>query len=582
MTTTLSSPTPNMKSAAIDEVISDSYPAGPHRHRVWLWLVVVAVLVSAVAAAAWAINNWRDNAAEIAGVQRHLVAPRTFKVVLKEKGELKATKSTDIKSEVEGRSTIISLIEEGTPVEEGDLLVELASDQIEDRIRQEELKETNAITAFEAAKTELDIQRDRNASDIRKAELEIELKNLELEKYVKGEWEQAKKDAQIAIDEAEITLQREEEDFEAAKELIERGFITRTDYEHDEFSYTKAQWDLAKAKMAKEVLETYTHVAELRKRQSDLEEAVKECDRVKKNAAAEETKKIRAVEGKGKELALIQDQLAKLRTQKEKCRITAPTPGFVVYYSESWRWGSNDQIKEGAEVRERQILMQLPDTSSMMAVVRVHEAKTSKLRIGQSAVVEVEGVPDKRFTGTVTKIAAVADTQNRWLNPDLKEYETEITLDPFDVPLKPGGTAHLELLVDTVEDRLAVPVQSVYYKTGRRYVFRQNGRDTEYIEVQVGAIGNEWTEITGGLAEGDEILLAFSDEETRMIPDLPQPARRGMPPGGRPAVGEGRKAGVPEPKADSAGKSRPNGKRTISQRRPQSSRNASANTSKKP
>ena len=33
------------------------------------------------------------------------------------------------------------------------------------------------------------------------------------------------------------------------------------------------------------------------------------------------------------------------------------------------------------------------------------------------------------LTGSVTKIAAVADTQNRWLNPDLKEYETEITLD---------------------------------------------------------------------------------------------------------------------------------------------------------
>jgi multidrug efflux pump subunit AcrA (membrane-fusion protein) len=403
-----------------------------------------------------------------------------------------------------------------------------------------------------------------------------------LEKYLKGEWEQHKKDAEIAIEEAEITLQREKEDFEAAKELIELEYITRTDFEHDEFNFIKAKWDLAKARMAQQVLQTYTHVAELRKRQSDVEEAAKECDRVRKNAAAEETKKTRAVEGKEKELALTQDQLAKLRTQKENCRITAPTPGFVVYYSEHWRWGSNDQIKEGAEVRERQVLMQLPDISKMTAVVRVHEAKTSKLGIGQRAVVEVEGMPDKRFTGSVTKIAAIADTQNRWLNPDLKEYETEITLDPFDVTLKPGVTTHVELLVETVEDSLAVPIQSVYSKAGRRYVFRQNGRDLEYIEVQVGSISTEWAQISGGLADGDQILLAFSDAETRMIPDLPPLRRRGMPAGGRTVVGQGTGADPQQAKASPEGRRRPGGQGTASPRRSHASRGARANSAKKP
>ncbi|MCH7995762.1 MAG: hypothetical protein IIB57_15145, partial [Planctomycetes bacterium] len=121
-------------------------------------------------------------------MNQHLVGMRSFKVVLKEKGELKAAKSTDIKSRVEGRATIISLIDEGKAVQEGDLLVELASDQIDDRIQLDELKETNAITGYESAKTELDIQRDKNASDIRKGHLKIELKKLELDKYTKGDW----------------------------------------------------------------------------------------------------------------------------------------------------------------------------------------------------------------------------------------------------------------------------------------------------------------------------------------------------------------------------------------------------------
>ncbi len=494
--------------------------AAGRRRTIQLSLAVA--IVGLLAAAVWAMTSWKQSASQIANIDKFTVAPQTFTVALKEKGELKAAKSTDIKCEVEGKSTIITLIDEGTSVKEGDLLVELASDEIENRIRQEELKESNAITAFEAAKAELDIQRDKNASDIRKGELQIELKKLELDKYEKGDWEQKLKDAKIAIQQATISLTRREQDYKASKELIDKKYITPTEYEEDEFEFKKAQWDLEKANKALEVLETYTHVAESRQKNSDVEEAVKECERVKKNADAEEVKKVRTLEGKEKELALTQDQLAKFRMQKEKCKIYAPTQGFVVYYSEGggrWMMNSEGQIKKGAQVYEQQILMQLPDTSTMIAAVRVHEAKTDKLRLGQSATVTVEGIPGKRFSGSVTKIAALADSQSSWLNPDLKEYQTEITLDPTEETLKPGVTAQVEIMVETVEGKLAVPVQAIYTKGGQRYVFRAGGSPSSFAAVQIGAIGTEWAEIASGLSAGEKIRLAFSDDDKRAIPD---------------------------------------------------------------
>ncbi|MCH7838962.1 MAG: efflux RND transporter periplasmic adaptor subunit, partial [Planctomycetes bacterium] len=484
----------------------------------------LGVVVAAVGA--WGAVGWGTSGGPSTKIGEFIVTPRTFSVVLKEKGELKAANSVDIKCEVEGRSTIISIIEEGNAVKKGDLLVELASDQLDTRIRQEELKEATAFTAYEAAKTDLDIQRDKNASDIRKGELQVELKKLELEKYTQGEWDQKRRDAEIRIEEAQITLKRAKEDFEAAGELLKRKFITQTEFQNDEFAHSKAIWELEKARKAKDVLEHYTHVAELRQRESDYEEAIKELERDRKNAIAEETKKIRHLEGKKKELEINREQLAKSREQKENCRIIAPASGFVVYYSESWRWGNDNQIKEGASVFERQILLQLPDTSEMEVIARIHEAKMDKVSVGQAVVIEVEGIPDRQFTGKITKIAALADTQNRWLNPDLKEYETEITLDPTDVPLKPGVTAHAKILVEDVIDKLAVPVQAVYAKDGRRYVFRTNGSTTEPIEVQVGSVGSQWAEITAGISEGDRVLLAFSDEHTRLIPDAPPEARR--------------------------------------------------------
>ncbi len=504
-------------------------------------LLVAVPLVLILAGAAWATVGWRRAVRDVANTLTFTVAPRTFRVVLKEKGELKAAKATEIVCKVEGRSTIISLIPEGTAVKEGDLLVELASDQIEDRIQKEELQEANQIMTYESAATELEIQRDRNESDMRKAKLDIELKHLALEKYEKGDWVESIKDAQIAIDQGRINLKRRAEDFEASRKLWDRGFITKTEFDEEEFSHQRAKWDLEKALRAKEVLETYTHIADLRQRQSDLEEAKKEFDRVVKNAEAEELKKLRSVDTKRKELELIQAQLAKLRRQKENCRITAPNPGFVVYYSGGGGrhfMSSESQIREGATVHERQVMLTLPDTEKMLVIVRVHEAKTDKLRLGQRASVRVEAIPGHEFSGSVTKIAVVADTQNRWLNPDLKEYETEITLDPTDKPLKPGVTAYAEILVESVEEKLSVPVQTVYSKAGKRYVFQSDrGRVTPQ-PVQLGAIGTEWAEVVEGLSGGESILLAFSDDHKRLIPDAVVPGGRRGPENGRMGSGE--------------------------------------------
>ncbi len=528
-------------SAAMLPSPSTSWSRGKRRPA-WLLPVIGGVGITAILLLVWTVSGWARAVKASAEIANFVVASRDFNVVLREKGELKAAKSTDIINSVEGKSTIISLVAEGTSVKQGDLLVELASDEIDNRIRDEEMKEANAITAVEVSKTQLDVQRDKNLSDIRKANLEVELKTLGFDKYRDGDWGQTIKDANIAIDQAMILLERRRDDFASAEQLFAKKFITKTEHEEDKFNLQKAEWDLEKAKKAKEVLEQYTHRADLRQKESDVEEAQKELVRVGKNAEAEELQKLRSYEGKQKELELIQNQLAKFRGQREKCKVFAPTQGFVVYFGGEGGgrgfMGNNDgQIREGATVHERQVLMTLPDTSEMLVVVRVHEAKSSKLALGQRVSVTVEGVPGRALGGSVTKIAQLADTQNRWLNPDLKEYETEITLDTVDLPLKPGVTAVAEILVDTVEDKLAVPVQAIYARGGKRFVFRKQGGVVAPAEVKLGAIGAEYAEVKDGLAASENVLLAFSDEHKRLIGDVPAPERQG---GGPPGAGSRR------------------------------------------
>ncbi len=450
---------------------------------------------------------------------------RNFKVILQEKGELKASSSIDIKSEVSGRSTIISLVPEGSSIKKGDLLVELASDEIEERVQGEKILVAAAEATFESAERQLEILKGQNESNIRKGDLKLRLAKLELEKYELGEWPKQKQDAEFRIEAAGKTHERAKSDFEYSKTLYKKKFITRTDYDRDEFEEYTAQVELQKAIRDLEILEKYTHVKDLEQKTSDVSEAEKELGRVKQEADNKLSEKQVAVQARRDELALKQQRLDKLEDKMTKTKIFAPADGLVVYGGGGGRWmGRDDQIKEGAEVFERQTIMQLPDTSEMKVIVRIHEAQTDKIQLDQEAIIEVEGISDRKYTGRITKIAVLADSQNRWLNPELKEYETEITINESDPLLKPGVTARVEILVSELTNVVAVPVQSIYSKAHKSFVFVGDKDDAEPIEVKLGLASDEFVEIKSGLEPGQEVLLAVSDLMKTRLPEVEPPA----------------------------------------------------------
>ena len=80
-------------------------------------------------------------------------------------------------------------------------------------------------------------------------------------------------------------------------------------------------------------------------------------------------------------------------------------------------------------MRERQVLLTIPDTTVMAVRVQVHESFVKKVKPGQPARIRVDAYPNEQLTGEVYRIAVLPDAQNRWLNPDLKVYSTNIHID---------------------------------------------------------------------------------------------------------------------------------------------------------
>jgi HlyD family secretion protein len=176
-------------------------------------------------------------------------------------------------------------------------------------------------------------------------------------------------------------------------------------------------------------------------------------------------------------------------------------------------------LQEGIMVRQRQELIRLPDVSKMLAEVRIHESRVRQVRAGMTAYIRIENLPDRRFKGTVRKVALMPDSQMSWMNPDLKVFPTDILVEEELPELKPGVSARAEIIITNLSKVLSVPIQTVARFRGENVCFVKKGSTVSPVAVTTGWFNDRLIEITSGLKENDLVLLApMSDEPIEITP----------------------------------------------------------------
>ncbi len=473
-------------------------------------LALLALLVAiggvawvALGRAGWPRSNDRE-ALRGAPVQR---GPLKISVV--ERGELKAADSVSIKNEIEGQTTILYLIPEGTMVEEGTLLCELdATELIDDRFQQE-ISVRNAEAAHVKSRQNYEIQKSQNDSDIKKAEQELFFADTDLRKFREGERRAQEAEADEAIKLAEEEFTRAGEKLDWSQKLFEKGFLTNTELEADRLSLSRAEIQLEQARRNKDLLIRFQLPRDEADLAAKLEEARRELDRVKLQAEARIVDFEADMQTNEAKLRLEKEKLTKLETQIARAKIHAPRAGMVVYaQEEGGRYGSSQPIKEGTQVRERQEIITIPSAQGMIARVSLHESVLKQVQPGQPATIQVDALPGRQFHGRVRFVAVMADQNTFWANPNLRLYRTEVTLDDLSPEMRPGMSCAIEILVEEIADALFVPVQSVFRKGSGNVAFVDRQGSVEERPVKVGRYNDRWVQILEGLSENESVLLA--------------------------------------------------------------------------
>ncbi len=437
--------------------------------------------------------------------------PLTISVL--EAGMLKAKDPEIIRNSLEGRATVISIIPEGTRVTQGDLLVELdVSTLVDTRVDQVILMK-NAEAAWINARETLVITESQAASDVDLAKLKLEFAKQDLAKYTGkgGDYENA-----VAAAEGKIKLNAEEktkaEDYlDWSSRLFNEKYLSKTQLQADQLALQRADLNLTVAANDANLLKQYTYRRQVAQLTSDVNQAQAALERAQAKARANLAQAKADLAAKEQEHQRQKDKLTKIDDQITKGKIYAPTEGMVVYAtSGASGHGHNDRppLADGVEVWERQELIHLPRSTSTIAEVDVHEASLQKVHTGLPALVTVEALPGKKLMGTVSRIAPLPDPQSMWMNPDLKIYKTEITLDSNDPSLRSGMNCKAEIIVEQHNDTVYVPVETVLRVGGQPtvYVLKEDG-STEERKVEIGLDDNSLVRIASGLTEGEQVLL---------------------------------------------------------------------------
>ena len=438
----------------------------------------------------------------------------SFEIVTTATGELEARNQIEVRSGLETQTTIMEIVPEGRQVRKGDLLVRLNAEALLNQIVEEEDRVERAKADVIAAENALKIQINENDSRTRAGKLKVELAQLALDQWREGEVIRKKQQLALDIAQAQRQVNRLRDKFEKSEELLARGFISQDERDRDEIDKIDAEARLANAKLDEDVYLTYQYPRDQKTRESDLEEAKAELERIEAVNAINLAAKQANLDSALRQFRNRDQRLTRLREQYDAATIYAPTDGLVVYATSlernqrMWGGGGEGPLQIGRQVRPNELLIILPDTTQMVATVRVHEALAGRIRPGQPARVKVSAAGGQTFEGQIESIGVLAETGG-WRDPNRREYSVRVGLnvDNKAGELKPSMRAEAELTLGRVENALAVPVQAVFSDGPVRFVYVPRGSRYERVPVRVGRVSDTLAEITAGLTEGQAVLL---------------------------------------------------------------------------
>ncbi|RAM49925.1 MAG: efflux RND transporter periplasmic adaptor subunit [Hapalosiphonaceae cyanobacterium JJU2] len=299
-------------------------------------------------------------------------------------------------------------------------------------------------------------------ADLQQAQADLRLAQQNYQRY------QQIADSEIAQAQSQVDFAQEK--YDKDKQLADAGALPRRNALESQTQLAQAKAELTKAKSRRDVIQAEN---QLKRAQASVKLAKSNINRSNTNYQTRLS------------------QLGNRPNAKGLVTVTAPISGKVADREVTIGQTFNDA---GGK------LMTIVNDSRLFATANIYEKDLGKVRTGQRISLKVASIPERTFSGRISRIGAVVEGETR-----VVPVQAEIT--NTGGQLKPGMFAELEVLTDQASAAsLVIPTSAVVDANGKKTVYVQNGNAFQAAEVRLGQTSGDMVEVKSGLFEGDMIV----------------------------------------------------------------------------
>jgi len=205
----------------------------------------------------------------------------------------------------------------------------------------------------------------------------------------------------------------------------------------------------------------------------------------------------RSVDESAANLQVAQAKLSLARATAARLRIVAPFDGIAGIRNIS----VGDYLKDGADI------VNIEDMDAIFVDFRLPERFQTKIGRGQTALVDLDALPGRRYAAVVQAIDPLVDANGRSVG-------IRACIDNRQLQLRPGMFARITAVFGERDNARVIPEEAIVPQGGRQFVIRlvdgpdQDTKLAQRVEVKVGMRKPGRVEITDGLKPGELVVTA--------------------------------------------------------------------------
>jgi HlyD family secretion protein len=193
------------------------------------------------------------------------------------------------------------------------------------------------------------------------------------------------------------------------------------------------------------------------------------------------------------DIAAAEARIAAIQSTLDLVRLTAPFDGTLTEVRSSL----GDQVTPGT------LSFRLDDLSRLLVDVQITEVDINRVQLGQEVTLTFDAITERDYTGKVVEVGSVGSSVQGVVN-----FSVTMELSDVDALVRPGMTAAVNIVTETVEDVVLVPNRAVRLREGQRVVYVLEDGEPVAREITLGLTSDQFSEVLdSGLTEGTVLVL---------------------------------------------------------------------------